>query len=79
MEHLGAEGAATVAQLSALLDASEATVRRDLNALAAEGKLKKVFGQVTAATPRGLPLDQAFAQAKKLIAAATATALKAAL
>ncbi|MBO4384220.1 MAG: DeoR/GlpR transcriptional regulator [Clostridia bacterium] len=54
LEHLGAEGAATVAQLSALINASEATVRRDLNALAAEGKLKKVFGGATSIRQMGL-------------------------
>lgn len=54
LDHLGAEGAATVAQLSSLLGASEATVRRDLNALAAEGKLKKVFGGATSIRQMGL-------------------------
>ena len=54
LEHLGAEGMASVSQLSALLGASEATVRRDLNALAAEGKLKKVFGGATSITQMGL-------------------------
>ena len=54
LEHLGAEGTATVSQLSALLAASEATVRRDLNALAAEGKLKKVFGGAASIRQMGL-------------------------
>ena len=54
LDHLGAEGAATVAQLSALLGASEATVRRDLSALAAEGKLRKVFGGATSIRQMGL-------------------------
>ena len=54
LDHLGAEGTATVSQLSALLNASEATVRRDLNALAAEGKLKKVFGGATSIRQMGL-------------------------
>ncbi len=54
LEHLGAEGTATVSQLCALLNASEATVRRDLNALAAEGKLKKVFGGATSIRQMGL-------------------------
>ncbi|MBO6062177.1 MAG: DeoR/GlpR transcriptional regulator, partial [Clostridia bacterium] len=44
----------TVAQLSELLNASEATVRRDLNALAAEGKLRKVFGGATSIRQMGL-------------------------
>lgn len=54
LDHLGAEGAASVAQLSALLGASEATIRRDLNALAAEGRLKKVFGGATSIRNMGL-------------------------
>lgn len=54
LEHLGAEGTATVAQLSALLDASEATVRRDLSALAKDGKLNKVFGGATSVRRMGL-------------------------
>ncbi len=54
LEQLGAEGTATVGQLSALLGASEATVRRDLNALAKEGKLNKVFGGATSISQLGL-------------------------
>lgn len=54
LDHLGAEGTATVSQLSALLNASEATVRRDLNVLAGEGKLKKVFGGATSIRQMGL-------------------------
>lgn len=40
--------AVTVAQLSELLNISESTIRRDLNALAEMGKLNKVFGGATA-------------------------------
>ncbi len=54
LEQLGAEGTATVGQLSALLGASEATVRRDLNVLAKEGKLNKVFGGATSIRQLGL-------------------------
>ena len=39
LDQLSADGTATVAGLSARLGASEATVRRDLNALAKAGKL----------------------------------------
>ena len=54
LEHLGEEGAASVIQLSALLNASEATIRRDLSVLAKEGKLKKVFGGATSIRQMGL-------------------------
>ncbi len=54
LEHLSAEGTATVGQLSALLKASEATVRRDLNLLAREGKLNKVFGGAASIRQMGL-------------------------
>ncbi len=54
LEQLGAEGTATVVQLSALLGASEATVRRDLNVLAKQGKLNKVFGGATSIRQLGL-------------------------
>ncbi|MBQ3265158.1 MAG: DeoR/GlpR transcriptional regulator [Ruminococcus sp.] len=40
--------AVTVAELSQQLNISESTIRRDLNALAEMGKLKKVFGGATA-------------------------------
>lgn len=39
--------AVTVSELSALLDTSESTIRRDLTALDRLGKLKKVFGGAT--------------------------------
>ncbi len=54
LEHLFEEGAASVSQLSAILDASEATIRRDLNVLAKEGKLNKVFGGATSIRQMGL-------------------------
>ncbi|MCR5808244.1 MAG: DeoR/GlpR family DNA-binding transcription regulator [Clostridiales bacterium] len=54
LEHLGEEGAASVSQLSALLNASEATIRRDLSVLAKEGKLNKVFGGATSIRQMGL-------------------------
>ena len=54
LDHLWEEGAASVSQLSALLNASEATVRRDLSVLAKEGKLNKVFGGATSIRQMGL-------------------------
>ena len=54
LDHLWEEGAASVSQLSALLNASEATVRRDLSVLATEGKLNKVFGGATSIRQMGL-------------------------
>lgn len=54
LDRLGEEGTMTVARLSSLLNASEATVRRDLNVLAKEGKLNKVFGGATSIRQMGL-------------------------
>lgn len=54
LEHLSAEGSATVGRLSELVQASEATIRRDLNVLAKEGKLNKVFGGATSIRQLGL-------------------------
>ena len=54
LDHLGAEGAATVPELAVLLGASQATVRRDLNVLAKEGRLNKVFGGATSIRQMGL-------------------------
>ncbi len=49
------KNAVTVAELAALLEISESTVRRDLTALDELGKLKKVFGGATAITkPEGV-------------------------
>ncbi len=45
---LSERDAVTVAELSAALDTSESTIRRDLNYLDEMGKLKKVFGGATA-------------------------------
>lgn len=42
--------AVTVAELSQMLDTSESTIRRDLNALDELGKINKVFGGATAIT-----------------------------
>lgn len=47
LNRLNTQGAATVAELSAALDASESTIRRDLNALARAKKINKVFGGAT--------------------------------
>ena len=46
---LNQQGAVTVTELSELLETSESTIRRDLNALAKAGKLNKVFGGATSA------------------------------
>ena len=48
LQLLSEREAVTVAELSALLDISESTIRRDLNTLADMGKLNKVFGGATA-------------------------------
>ena len=50
LNRLNAQGAVTVTELAAALDASESTIRRDLNALAKTGKLNKVFGGATSVT-----------------------------
>lgn len=47
LEHIAANGSVSVAELTTLLEASEATVRRDLTALAALGKINKVHGGAT--------------------------------
>lgn len=44
------KNAVTVAELSQMLDTSESTIRRDLNALDELGKLNKVFGGATSIT-----------------------------
>lgn len=51
LQLLSERDAVTVAELSALLDISESTIRRDLNNLADMGKLNKVFGGATAIHP----------------------------
>lgn len=45
----------TVADLAELTGASEATVRRDINALDAEGKLRRIRGGAEALAPRQFP------------------------
>lgn len=47
VEELRRQGAVRVGELTELLDVSEMTVRRDLDALAAEGLLEKVHGGAT--------------------------------
>ncbi len=44
---LDKKNAVTVSELTAALDTSESTIRRDLNALAEMGRLNKVFGGAT--------------------------------
>lgn len=50
LDYLKKHEAVTVTQLTKMLDSSESTIRRDLNALNEEGKLKKVFGGATSIT-----------------------------
>lgn len=82
LEQLGAEGTATVAHLSELLNASEATVRRDLTALARAGKLKKVFGGAASIRQMGLVeehvsrREQQMFPEKDVIAAYAATLIR---
>ena len=48
LDILGEREAATVGELAALIGVSESTVRRDLNTLDSEGRLRKVYGGATA-------------------------------
>lgn len=48
LERLAAEGAVTVGALAAACDVAEMTIRRDLDALHAAGRLQKVHGGATA-------------------------------
>lgn len=47
LQVLDQQGSVTVSELSALIGASESTIRRDLTTLSDDGKLKKVFGGAT--------------------------------
>lgn len=57
---LSERDAVTVAELSAELNTSESTIRRDLNYLAEEGKLNKVFGGATSIKPKSVVEDVPF-------------------
>lgn len=79
LEILGEKNAATVAELAVQLKTSESTVRRDLNALHKEGKLRKVFGGATSLSPiegtaeDELPVrDKKMSEEKDMIAACAA-------
>lgn len=48
LDELSSKGAVKVVDLAAKLDISQSTVRRDINELAKQGKLKKVFGGAVA-------------------------------
>ena len=48
LDILSEREAATVGELAQLIGVSESTVRRDLNALDGEGRLRKVYGGATA-------------------------------
>ncbi|MBI3503605.1 MAG: DeoR/GlpR transcriptional regulator [Proteobacteria bacterium] len=56
---LAARGTVSVAELSDVLGASSATIRRDLDALAREGTLVRAYGGAAARTSR--PAEEAFA------------------
>jgi DeoR family ulaG and ulaABCDEF operon transcriptional repressor len=74
---------ASVGELVELLEASEATIRRDINALAEEGRLKRIRGGAEALHPRhqahlvGLPfaMSQAINGAQKRAIACAAARL----
>ena len=61
LDTLNRQHAVTVSELTALLDASESTVRRDLNTLAEMGKLIKVHGGATALTATVLTPEETVA------------------
>jgi DeoR/GlpR family transcriptional regulator of sugar metabolism len=61
VEELRRQGAVRVRELTELLDVSEMTIRRDLDALASAGVLEKVHG---GATRRGLATDEPGFEAK---------------
>ncbi|WP_328432393.1 LacI family DNA-binding transcriptional regulator [Streptomyces sp. NBC_00453] len=71
MDELRLHGAVRVRDLARLLEVSELTVRRDINALAARGLLTKVHGGATLPTE----LDSAQAQARRTRTAATPFAI----
>ena len=48
LDILGEREAATVGELAQLMGVSESTVRRDVNAIDSEGRLRKVYGGATA-------------------------------
>ena len=60
------KGSVTVQELKEFLDTSESTIRRDLNALGAEGKLIKVFGGAVAAEGAYNTQDADVAQREKI-------------
>ena len=79
-ELVNRKGTATVPELAAALDASESTVRRDLEKLDEAGRLVKVHGGATALAPSLLTRDLAVAERshqaageKRAIAAYAAT------
>ena len=60
------KGSATVQELMQILDASESTIRRDLNAMDAKGLLVKVFGGAIAKNSFVSTTDEEFVQRKLL-------------
>ncbi|HEX4833002.1 MAG TPA: DeoR/GlpR family DNA-binding transcription regulator [Trebonia sp.] len=78
LEEVRRSGGARIAQLAELLGVSEMTVRRDIDALAARGLVKKVYGGATV-SQQGTSDEPGFEakswrepEAKELIAAAAA-------
>jgi DeoR/GlpR family transcriptional regulator of sugar metabolism len=64
LEEVQRRGAMRVSELSDLLDVSDMTIRRDLDALAAQGELDKVHGGAT--TKRSLSTDEPGYEAKRV-------------
>ncbi|MGN1111594.1 MAG: DeoR/GlpR family DNA-binding transcription regulator [Acutalibacteraceae bacterium] len=60
IDFLSIRKAATVTELAEMLDTSESTIRRDLNALGEMGKLNKVHGGATAIENRIDSVDEDF-------------------
>jgi DeoR/GlpR family transcriptional regulator of sugar metabolism len=73
VEHLRADGGASVSQLAATLDVTPSTIRRDLQRLAREGRLVRTYGgaAITDGMPRVSRADPQLG-AKRAIARAAA-------
>lgn len=60
------QGSVTVTELKEMLDASEATIRRDITSLDQEGKLEKVFGGALAVEQKVMAHEYTVAQKREL-------------
>jgi DeoR/GlpR family transcriptional regulator of sugar metabolism len=76
LEEVRERGAVRVSELSLLLDVSDMTIRRDLDALAAQGELDKVHGGAT--TKRSPSTDEPGFEAKRVRQTAEKEAIAAA-